>query len=142
MSLPWIPGAVHVVLMADSAFNAACGGRLSTRLPKNVALAVATMQVSGGIPIDGGGVAFSPLIQVTGWCPPGGAGDLDAEIQAWNIAAEAARVLGRIRNVTYQSMRYSARLTDGPIADYDTSRGEAAPLYRAFIRAELSVHTE
>jgi hypothetical protein len=136
--IPWVPGAVRQLLLADTGFNTACGGRLSTRLPGIVTFC-AQLRVSGLNSLSGDGVAWSPLVQVDGWCAPDIAGT-DPEVKAWQIAAAAARVLGRIRNVTYQNMTYSGRLIEGPIPDVDTSRGESSPLYRAIVRAELAVH--
>lgn len=136
--IPWVPGAVRQLLLADSGFNTACGGRLATRLPSTITFC-AQLRLPGNNSISGDGVAYSPLIQVDGWCAPGISG-VDPEVKAWQIAAEAARVLGRARNVIYQNMSYSARLIDGPLPEVDTSRGESAPLYRAIVRAELAVH--
>lgn len=136
--IPWIPGAIRQLLLADALFSAECGGRLSTRLPSTVTFC-AQLRLPGNNSLSGDGVAYSPLIQVDGWCAPGITG-VDPEVKAWQIAAEAARVLSQARNVSYQNMAYSARLFDGPLPDVDTSRGESTPLYRAIVRAELSVH--
>ncbi len=136
--MPWVPGAVRQLLLADAGFNTACGGRLMTRLPNPVTFC-AQLRLAGNNSLSGDGVAYSPLIQVDGWCAPGQSG-MDPEVKAWEIAAHAARVLGRARNVTYQNMSYSGRLVEGPLPDVDTSRGESTPLYRAIVRAELAVH--
>lgn len=138
MALPWIPGSVRSLLMADAPFAAACQNRCGTRLPTDMTKPFAQIRVAGGFSMSGDDVAWSPIIQLDGWAAPGG--DVDPEVAAWNIAAAAARVLGRARNVTYESMRYTARLIDGPLTDVDTSRGTGSPLYRALIRAELRVH--
>lgn len=136
---PWIPGAVRVLLLSDAGFVAACGGRCSTRAPSDVTQPFAVIRVAGNNAITPDGVAFSPLVQVEGWCAPGG--DADPESTAWGIAAQAARVLGRARNVGYESLRYSARVVDGPMpGPVDTSRGASTPLYRALVRAELTAH--
>lgn len=135
--IPWIPPAIRALLLADSAFAAECGGRVSTRLPSTVAFC-AQIRVPGLNSLSGDGVAWSPLVQVDGWCSPDVAG-VDPEQKAWAIAAHAARILGRARNITYGTMTYSGRLIEGPIPDVDTSRGESTPLYRAIVRAELSV---
>lgn len=136
---PWIPGAIRALLLADAGFVAACGGRCSTRAPSDITRSYATVQTPGNRAITADGVAFSPLVQVDGWCAPGG--EEDPEVVAWRIAAAAATVLGRARNVTYQTIAYSARLVDGPLAGVDTSRGTDSPLYRALVRAELTAHT-
>jgi hypothetical protein len=133
--IPWIPGAVRQLLLADANFVTACGNRLMTRLPATVTFC-AQLRIAGLNSISGDGVAWSPLVQVDGWCAPGISGT-DPEMKAWEIASHAARVLGRARNVTYQNMSYSARLVDGPLPDVDLSRGESTPLYRAIVRAEL-----
>jgi hypothetical protein len=136
--LPWIPGAIRQLLLADTVFSTACGGRLSTILPSSITFC-GQVRTPGNNSISGDGVAFSPLVQVDGWCAPGLDG-IDPERKAWEIGAAATRVLGRARNVIYQTMSYSARLIDGPIPDVDTSRGESSPLYRTIVRAELAVH--
>lgn len=135
--VPWIPAALRIPLLADATFNTACGGRLSTRLTGRITFC-AQLRVAGNNSLDGGGVAFSPLVQLDGWCAPGL--DVDPEVKAWEIAAAGAAVLGRIRNLIYQTMAYSARIVEGPLPDVDTSRGESTPLYRAIVRAELAVH--
>lgn len=135
--LPWVPPAVRALLLGDSAFTAACGGRVSTRLPGDVSVPVATVQATAR-PLDVSAGAWSPLVQVDGWCAPGG--PVDAEDAAWRIAAAAAAVLSRARNVPYQNIHYSARVIDGPLTDIDESRGKGNPIHRALIRAELTVH--
>lgn len=136
--LPWVPGAVRQLLLADAGFATACGGRVMTILPSTITFC-AQLRLPGNNSISGDGVAYSPLIQVDGWCVPGISG-VDPERKAWEIAAHAARVLGRARNVIYQTMSYSGRLVEGPLPDVDTSRGESTPVYRAIVRAELAVH--
>lgn len=135
--LPWIPPAVRALLLPDPEFAAACGGRCSTRLPADVSKPTATLQATA-VPIDVSAGMWSPMVQVDGWCAPGG--PVDPEQAAWRIAVAAARVFARARNVPWQNIRWSARVTDGPMTDIDTARGESAPIYRAFIRAELKVH--
>lgn len=137
MTLPWMPGAIRAILLADSNFTALCD-RVLTRAPQDASEPYVTVQVVGGFPLAGDDVAFSPMVQVNAWCAPGGA--VDPEVTAWNIAAQAAKTLARAKNVLYEGASYSARLTDGPLTDVDTSRGDDVPLYRALIRAELVVH--
>lgn len=134
--VPWLPPAIRQLLLADAAFAAECDGRVSTRLGSPVTFC-AQLRVSGMNSLSGDGVAFSPLVQVDGWCAPDLPG-IDPERKAWDIAAHAARVLGRARNITYQNMVYSARVFEGPLPDVDVSRGESTPLYRAIVRAELT----
>lgn len=133
--IPWIPGAVRQLLLADAEFTAACGGRVSTILHSTVTFC-AQIRTPGLNSMSGDGVAWSPLVQVDGWCAAGLG--LEPEVKAWEIASHAARILGRARNVTYQNMTYSGRLVEGPLPDVDTSRGESTPLYRAIVRAELA----
>jgi hypothetical protein len=136
--IPWVPGAVRRQLLDDPTFFAECGGQVLTRLPSEITFC-AQLRIAGNNSLDGAGVAFSPLVQLDGWCAPGLDG-IDPEMKAWQIAAAGAAVLGRIRNAIYQTMSYSARVVEGPLPDVDTSRGESAPLYRAIVRAELAVH--
>ena len=59
----------------------------------------------------------------------------------WDIAARAAWILGRARNITFGNMTYKGRHTDGPLPDEDKSRGENGVVLRAIIRAELTAKT-
>lgn len=138
-TIPWIPGALRRPLLDDPTFFAACGGRLSTILPSEVTFC-AQLRVAGNNSLDGTGVAWSPLVQLDGWCAPDLDG-IDPEMKAWDIAAAGAAVLGRVRNLIYQTMSYSVRrIVEGPLPDVDLSRGESTPLYRAIVRAELVAH--
>lgn len=139
-TLPWIPPAIRGLLLADTAFSAACGGRCSTRAPADVTRPYATIQVPGGFPRDASAGMWTPLVQVDGWCAPGAAIVGDPEEVVWRIAAAAAAALSRARNVAYQNIHFTARVTDGPLPDEDITRGAANPLYRALIRAELVIH--
>jgi hypothetical protein len=136
-ALPWIPPAARALLLADDRFSTACAGRLSTRQPSDVTRPYATLSASV-VPINPSAGVWSPLVQVDGWCAPGGLHD--PEEAAWDIAVAAAAVFSRARNVAYQNIHFSARVTDGPLTDQDLSRGTANPLYRALIRAELTLH--
>ena len=137
--LPFIPAAVRALLIASADFTALVAAtRIATRLPASVTAPCAVVKAPPATPVEVSAGAWAPLVQVEGYCPPGG--DVDPEVVVWNIAATAAAVLSRAWNVSFQSMHYSARVTDGPLADVDTSRGAGSPLYRALIRAELRVH--
>lgn len=136
--LPWIPAAIRALLLADPTFASLVPNRVGTRLPADMTTPFARVQVSGpGGDLGGGG--YKPLVQVEGWVAPGGTED--PERTAWRIATRAARVLRTARNVAYESMHYSPRLIDGPFApDPDVTRGPSSPLYRALVRAELTIH--
>lgn len=138
-ALPSMRHAVRALLVADAGFVAVLPmARLTFKAPPSVTTKYGTIQIPGNNSLSGDGVAWSPLVQVDGWCPMT---DEAADDLAWDIAAAAAAVLGRARNVTYQNITYSARLIDGPMAGPpDVSRGESEPLARALIRAELTVH--
>lgn len=138
--LPWIPDAIRERLLADVVFAGLLEpDRVVFDQPPDVTVPFATIQVPGNIPISGDGVAYSPLVQVDGWCPTS---DPAAARIAWDIASAAGLVLGRSRNISYGSINYSARITDGPMSGpLDVSRGSASPLKRALIRAELRVHS-
>jgi hypothetical protein len=135
--LPWMPDAVRDYLLADPVFaGVLTASRVAFKAPADVTTPFGVIQVPGNNSIDGGGVAWSPLVQFDGYCPTS---DPAADRIAWDIAA-AAGVLAA-RNVTYQNVTWSGRLIDGPMkAAPDTSRGESAALARALIRVELTVH--
>lgn len=136
--LPSMRRAVRALLVADAGFVAVLPlVRLTFKAPPDVTTKYGTVQIPGNNVLTDG-VAWSPLVQVDGWCPMT---DEDADDLAWDIAAAAAVVLCRARNVTYQNITYSARLIDGPMAGpADVSRGESAPVAHALMRAELFVH--
>jgi hypothetical protein len=140
VSLPWIPGAVRELLMADTTFATLVGNpdRVTFKNPPSVTTPWVEIRTAGNISISGDGVAWSPLIQVAACGPPG---NPDLQENLWAIAARAAHVLGRARNVAYQDMTYSGRHTDGPLEDVDTSRGDSTPIFRAIVRAELTAKT-
>lgn len=138
MSLPWVPGAIRALLLTDPVFSA-IPGRVVFDSPPDVTTPYVVIQAPGGFSLSGDGVAWSPLIQVDSYCAityP------DARKQVWHLVAEAARILGRARNISFETMSYSVqRIVDGPLEDVDISRGTANPLRRALIRATLAVHT-
>lgn len=138
--LPFVPAAVRAFLAAAPTFTALVStDRITTRAPADVTTPFALVRLAGGgFPVEASAGAWAPLVQVEGYAPAGGT--VDPEVVVWRIAATAAAVLCRARNVGFESTAWSARLTDGPIADVDTSRGQSAPLYRALVRAELTLH--
>lgn len=137
--LPYMAVPIRAYLMADTAFNDACLGRCSTRAPADVTSPYATVAATAN-PIEPSAGVWSPMVQVDGWCPKAGYAGEDPEAVVWRIAAAAAARLSVARNVEHGGIFYSARVTDGPLPGVDTSRGEDAPLYRALIRAEITVH--
>lgn len=135
--LPWIPAAVRAYLLADTAFAAASGSRVSTRAPSPVTEPYVTLQLPTPLGALGGG-GYKPIVQVDAWCDR--EATEDPEVIVWRIALRAARRLERARNITYQTMRWSARVLDAGPLPPDKSRGDDSPLYRAMCRAELTVH--
>ncbi|ATE56146.1 MULTISPECIES: hypothetical protein [Actinosynnema] len=134
--LPWLAGAVLAHLRADPVFVQSAPAGIGPRTPDPLRGPFARVQVPSVASIDGHGIAFAPLVQVSGWAPP--SSTADPEGQAWAIAAEAARVLGAVRASTWRTVTYSLRLVDGPQPHApDTTRGAGTPLYGAFVRAEL-----
>lgn len=138
-ALPYVPGAVRELLASAGPFLALVPAiRILTRDPQDVATPFVILKAPPAIPINASAGMWSPLIQVEGKCAPGGS--TDPERVAWDIAALAAALLSRVRNRPYLTMHWTARVIDGPMIDIDTSRGDSAPIYRALIRAELTVH--
>lgn len=135
--LPWMQPAIRAVLLESAAFTSLVAARVSSRLG-NTAAPCATIQLTAN-PLEASAGAWSPLVQVDGWCPAGWTGG-DPEAVSWNIASAAASALSRLRNRQWQNVHFSARVVDGPLTLVDESRGTNNVLYRAFIRAELTVH--
>jgi len=113
--------------------------RIVFKQPADVTAPFVVIQVPGNNAISGDNVAWSPLVQVDGYAP---ASDPAADDVAWELAAAAAEVFGRARNVTSGSVTFSARVIDLLQAGPDVSRGENNPLARALMRAELTVHNQ
>jgi hypothetical protein len=142
-SIPYVPRLVRALLLADDPFVELCGGRLGTRAPVDITVPWAKLDVSTGAPILASAGAWRPLVQVGGWCAPGGG--VDPEVAAWNIAARAAAVLCRVRNWPIDLPdvvgAWSVRsILEGPTALLDDSRGDSVPVYGAFVRAEVALH--
>ena len=136
-AVPHVPSLVRARLLADGAFAALCGGRISTRVPPKLTQPWVQVQVSGGFPVNGDPLLVSPFVQVDGWAP--GTTDGDPEVIVWDLAAAAALVLSPSRPVTFRNVSWRGRWTDGPIPDVDTTRGGDIPLYRATVRVELTL---
>lgn len=136
---PWVPGAIRAYLLADAAFATASAGRVGSRLPSDMTKPFVQIRVIGNISLSDTSFAKSPLVQLDCWVAPGGSGD--PEVVSWDLAAAAADLLSRARNVSYEDMTWRARLVDGPIGNIDTTRGTGSPLYGALIRVELKTHT-
>lgn len=135
--VPWIPGAVIAYLLTDAPFTSACGGRVKTRGDKSITEPYVTVRLATPMQgLSGGG--YKPIVQVDAWSLdlPG----IDPERVVWTIASRAARALEAAQNIAYETAHWSAgRIDVGPLPP-DVSRGESSPLYRAVVRAELTVH--
>lgn len=138
--LPWIPGALRQLLLADVPFKTASHNRVSSKAPGdvNVPFSLVRVMLDSVIPLDGGG--YKLLVQAEGLCVASGYGNEEAELVVWRIADRARNVFRTARNVEYQSMHYSMRpFGMGPLPQ-DTSRGDSNPLERAGVRAEMTIH--
>jgi hypothetical protein len=141
--LPWLPGAVRELLLADGPFAAACpSARLATSAaPGTVTTPFALMRVVVGSlrPLGGGGYLVD--VQLDAFCPKAGYDGEEADRIVWRIAHRATRALIQAKNVPYQTMHWSTRRIPfaGPL-DPDKSRGDDATLNRAAARAELAIH--
>lgn len=139
--LPWFHAAVRQKLAADADFMAACFQRLTEQghPPGTVDIPYATIQFPTSVRSIGGGGYF-PMVQIDGWAPDAGYNGQEASVLVWRMVSRAKRVLESCRNVSYQTMNWSARPTDLIALPKDVSRGEANPLAHAATRAVLTVH--
>lgn len=138
--LPFLDEAVRALLLADLDFKSASYNRVSSDAPAdvNVPFALARVMVNSVIPLGGG--AYKALVQLDGNCVKSGYGGEEAKRIVWRMADRAKRVFQQARNVNYQTMHYQLRPVGlGPLPQ-DTSRGEANPLVRAAVRAEMTIH--
>lgn len=125
------------VLLADAQFAALVApARVALRrAPPSVTNLFVIVQAQDR-PVDGAGVMWRPRIQVDAYAPQSDT----AEDEVHAIADRAALVLGRVRNHIVGEVSVSGRHTDGPIRDWDTSRGDDAPLARCMVAALFTVH--
>jgi hypothetical protein len=139
--LPWVPLAVKTRLLLDAPFVEALGSteRIYTRAPGSVTEPYVTLQLPTPLGAMGGG-GYKPIVQVDAWRVE--AGDEDPETVVWRIAMRAMRALETARNVRHQTMHWSARILDAGPLPPDKSRGDDTPLYRAMVRAELTIHNQ
>ena len=142
MGLPYIPGAVRTLLLADATFNTRCFGRCTVKLaPADVTKPFAVVQMPGSVVLGDQGWALRPLIQVNAWCPVTWTSDPDTT--AWDMIDSAWNILEAARYVNVTDSRgtaaYKTRLTDGPLPTEDVSRGDSNPLQGYVIRAELTL---
>lgn len=142
MTTPLPTAAVRALLLADPDVTAACGGRISTRLPADMTQPCYRVRGAGGIALDDRGWTLSPLLHIESWCAPGAE---DPETVTWRMAMLANRVIGRSRCNTYTdsdgSVTYSIRVLDVTPPEPDVSRGSDTPLYWAVVRVELRLQT-
>lgn len=137
--LPWIVPAIREILIESSAFTVLVGGRVSSSLPRDLPGPCVKLTATV-LPIDVAAGAYSPLVQVDTYVPPGTVTG-DPEEVAWKCAATAASVLSTVRNRSFDNIHFTVRrITDGPLLDVDETRGPGNPLHRGIIRAELIVH--
>jgi hypothetical protein len=137
--LPHLAGAVRALLLADAPFTVLASGGVSTAAPLEVTKPYAVMLCSV-TPIDASAGAYRGTVALNG-CAARPVGAKQPLTVAWDIAARAAAVFARVRNTAYENVRYTARVTDGPIElPPDKSRGEATPVYGVQIRVELTLH--
>jgi hypothetical protein len=140
--LPWVPGAVRQVLLADTAFATACHHRLATtRAFSDVGLPFGLLRVVVGSlqPLGGGG--YKVDVQLDAFCLGAGYADEEPDPIVWRIANRGVRVLQQTKNQRYQTMHWSvSRIPFAGPLDPDDSRGDDTVLYRAAARAELAIH--
>jgi hypothetical protein len=137
--VPHLAGAVRAFLLGDASFAALVPGGLLTAAPTDVTKPFAVMLTSA-TPLSADAGAWRGTIALNG-CATIPSGTTQPLTVAWDIAATAAALFARARNVVYQTIVYSARVTDGPMEmPLDKSRGDAAPVYGVQVRAELTIH--
>lgn len=136
--LPSMRRVVRDFLLSQSAFaSLITAERVVFKAPPDVTTKFVVVQIPGNTAISGDNVAWSPLVQVDGYCPDSDAESADV---AWDLAAAAAEAFREARNVTIGTISYRARVLDLLPAAPDVSRGTSNPLARALMRAELTVH--
>ena len=140
MTTPLPTVAIRSLLLSDAVLSNSCGGRISTRLPKDVTQPCIRVRRAGrALALDDRGWALAPMVQVEAWCAPGG--PEDAEVVTWRLVMHAKRILGAARGVTYAdddgAVTYTAKVLDAFEPEADVTRGPDSPLYWAFVRAEL-----
>ncbi|WP_409186492.1 hypothetical protein F9C11_20575 [Amycolatopsis sp. VS8301801F10] len=137
--LPHLAGLARALLLADSAFAALVPGGLASAAPADVTKPFAVMLTSV-TPINAAAGAYRGDLALNGCASIRFAGK-EPLTAAWDIAARAAAVFATVRNASYDQVRYSARVTDGPMEmPIDKTRGTAMPVFGVQVRAELTIH--
>ena len=135
---PWLTAAVFNVGVSDTMFMSVCNNKFSTDPPSDVTLPFATARTVTNANFPNHGGAWRGVVQIDGWAATGISGT-DPRMLAWNIAAEAGRAFTHVRSHMFEGHRYSMKTIEGPIeAPADTSRGQDSPLYRAYVRIEVT----
>lgn len=139
--VPFAPGAARLFLCEQPEFTALCpAASVTTReAPDPIVGPFVTIRGPGNVGVDP--MLRKPLIQIDAWVPKLEilGGTTDPEEVAWDIAAMAGTLLGRARSQEFRGSAWTARWTDGPINDIDTTRGKDQPLYRAIVRVEMKL---
>lgn len=95
-----LPSMRHVArdfLLSQAVFTALIDAdRVGFKAPADVTTKFVVIQVPGNNSMSGDNVAWSPLIQVDGYCP---ATRPDADDVTWDLVAAAAEAFGRARNI-------------------------------------------
>ena len=101
--LPWVPGMVIDRLSADTKFMVDCGNRLFSRSPDNVSDPYVTVQSTRPLSVDGGGVAFSPLVQLDAYCAPAtGIEDPTVWTLPWKVIQEFSKQSEQENRIFYE----------------------------------------
>ncbi|WP_116206226.1 hypothetical protein [Amycolatopsis circi] len=137
--LPHLAGLARQLLLADPTFTALTPGGLASAAPATITKPFAVILTSV-TPIDAAAGAYRGDLAING-CASIPFGDKEPLTAAWDIAARAAALLATVRNASYEQVRYSARVTDGPMEmPLDKTRGPATPVFGVQVRAELLIH--
>ncbi|UKD55155.1 hypothetical protein L3Q65_46135 [Amycolatopsis sp. FU40] len=137
--LPHLAGLARALLLADPAFVALAPGGLASAAPADVTRPFAVMLTSV-TPINAAAGAYRADLAING-CASAAFDGKQPLTAAWDIAARAAALFATVRNGQYEQVRYSARVTDGPMEmPIDKSRGTATPVFGVQVRAELTLH--
>lgn len=140
--MPYIPGEVRKLLLADAEFLSLLhGGKVTCReVPDPLSVPHVTVKSVGNQGNDP--MLRRLIVQVTPWVPGRDVSGIeeDPDVTAWNLASYAGEKLGRSKNIIIDdSHAFSMNWLEGPTQLEDKTRGVDRVIYYAPIRIAAHV---
>lgn len=140
--MPYVPGAIRQLLLADETFQALLhGGKVTCReVPDPLTKPHVTVKAVGNQGSDP--MLRRLIVQITPWIPSRDVSGIqeDPDVTAWKLASHAGQLLGRAKNIIIDDAHaYSTNWLEGPVQLEDKTRGADRLIYYAPIRVAAHV---